>query len=76
MYYTPKSKQHANPASHSTPFSNNVGDYLPMIVQEQKAIKKTLLDFVDKNYLQLRDVQHASAEEVFYLINRSHQRVL
>lgn len=46
-----------------------------MIVQEQKAIKKALLDFADKNYLQLRDVQHASTEEVFYLINRYHQRV-
>ena len=56
-------------------FSNNADDYLPMIVQEQKAIKKALLDFADKNYLQLRDVQHASTEEVFYLINRYHQRV-
>lgn len=46
-----------------------------MIVQEQKAIKQALLDFADKNYLQLRDVQHASTEEVFYLINRYHQRV-
>ncbi len=56
-------------------FSNNKDAYLPMIVQEQKAINKALLDFADKNYFQLRELQHASTEEVFYLINRYNQRV-
>lgn len=56
-------------------FSNHPDDYLPMIVAEQKAIKQALLDFDDKNYLQLRDLQHASTEEIFYLINRYHNRV-
>lgn len=46
-----------------------------MIVSEQKAIKQALLDFVDKNYLEIRDVQHASTEEIFYLVNRYHQRL-
>ncbi|MCB0629013.1 MAG: CHAT domain-containing protein [Saprospiraceae bacterium] len=56
-------------------FSNNTDDYLEMIVSEQKAIKKALLDFVDKNYLEVRDVQHASTEEIFYLVNRYHERL-
>ncbi|PHN03555.1 hypothetical protein CRP01_26515 [Flavilitoribacter nigricans DSM 23189 = NBRC 102662] len=56
-------------------FSNDQDNYLPMIVAEQKAIKQALLDHVDKNYLELRDVQHASTEEIFYLVNRYHQRL-
>ncbi|HKK79037.1 MAG TPA: CHAT domain-containing protein, partial [Phaeodactylibacter sp.] len=56
-------------------FSNNRDDYLPMIVEEQKAIKGCLLDHVDKNYLQVRDLQHASTEDLFYLINRYHNRI-
>jgi hypothetical protein len=56
-------------------FSNDQDAYLSMIVEEQKAIKDSLLDYVDKNYLQLRDVQHASTEDVFYLVNRYHNRV-
>lgn len=56
-------------------FSNHPDDYLPMIIAEQKAIKQALLDFDDQNYLQLRDLQHASTEEIFYLINRYHNRV-
>lgn len=56
-------------------FSNKVGDYLPMIAAEQKAIKKALLDYTDRNYLQLRDVQHASTEDVFYLVNRYHNQI-
>lgn len=56
-------------------FSNDEDAYLRMIVAEQKAIKKALLDFADKNYLQVRDVQRASTEEVFYLVNRYHNRV-
>lgn len=56
-------------------FSNNVDDYLPMIEREQKAIKVALLDFADKNYLQIRDVPRASTEEVFSMINRYHNRV-
>lgn len=56
-------------------FSNDQDNYLPMIVAEQKAIKNALLDHVDKNYLELRDVQHISTEEVFYLVNRYHQRL-
>ena len=43
-------------------FSNDQDHYLPMIVAEQKAIKHALLDQVDKNYLEIRDVQHASTE--------------
>lgn len=56
-------------------FSNDQDNYLSMIVAEQKAIKTALLDHVDKNYLELRDVQHASTEEIFYLVNRYHQRL-
>lgn len=56
-------------------FSNDQDNYLPMIVAEQKAIKRALLDYVDKNYLELRDVQHSSTEEIFYLVNRYHQRL-
>lgn len=56
-------------------FSNDASDYLPMIVAEQKAIKKALLDFADQNFLQVRDVQHASAEDLFYLINRYHNQI-
>ena len=56
-------------------FSNNQDDYLSKIVAEQKAIKQALLDYVDKNYLEVRDVQHASTEEIFYLVNRYHQRL-
>lgn len=56
-------------------FSNDQDHYLPMIVAEQKAIKQALLDQVDKNYLEVRDVQHASTEEIFYLVNRYHQRL-
>lgn len=56
-------------------FSNNMDDYLPNIVAEQKAIKQELLDFEDKHYLQVRDLQHATTEEIFYHINRYHNRV-
>lgn len=56
-------------------FSNDRDDYLSMIVAEQKAIKKALLDYEDNNYLEIRDVQHASTEEIFYLVNRYHQRL-
>lgn len=56
-------------------FSNHPDDYLEKIVSEQKAIKQALLDFVDNNYIEVRDVQHASTEEVFYLVNRYHQRL-
>ena len=56
-------------------FSNSPDDYLPMIVEEQKAIKNSLLDYVDNHYLQIRDVQHASAVDIFYLINRYHNQV-
>lgn len=56
-------------------FSNHPDDYLDKIVSEQKAIKRALLDFVDNNYLEVRDVQHASTEEIFYLVNRYHQRL-
>lgn len=56
-------------------FSNDQDNYLPMIVAEQKAIKTALLDYVDKNYLELRDLQHTSTEELFYLVNRYHQRL-
>ena len=56
-------------------FSNNMDDYLPQIVAEQAGIKNALLDPIDKNYLHLRDVQHASTEDVFYLLNRYHNRI-
>lgn len=56
-------------------FSNNMDDYLPNIVAEQKAIKQQLLGFDDKNYLQIRDLQHATTEEIFYHINRYHNQV-
>ncbi len=56
-------------------FSNDSDDYLSKIVAEQKAIKQALLDVADKNYVRLRDVQRVSTEEVFYLINRYHNRV-
>lgn len=56
-------------------FSNDSDDYLSKIVAEQKAIKQALLDVADKNYVLLRDVQRVSTEEVFYLINRYHNRV-
>ncbi|MBK6622438.1 MAG: CHAT domain-containing protein [Saprospirales bacterium] len=56
-------------------FSNNMDAYLPQIAAEQAGIKKALLDHSDKNYLQLRDVQHASTEDVFYLLNRYHNRI-
>lgn len=56
-------------------FTNHPGAYLPKIVAEQKAIKQALLDYADQNYLQVRDVEHASTEEVFYLVNRYHNRV-
>lgn len=57
-------------------FSNDADNYLPKIIAEQKAIKSLLLDFVDKNYLHVRDIQRASTEEIFYLINRYHNQVV
>ncbi len=56
-------------------FSNDEDAYLPKIHAEQKAIKDTLLDFSDKNYLHVRDVQRAATKDIFYLINRYNQRV-
>jgi hypothetical protein len=57
-------------------FSNDHEKYLPDIVEEQKAIKSLLLDHADKNYLHVRDIQRASTEELFYLINRYHNQVV
>ena len=57
-------------------FSNDQEKYLPDIVEEQKAIKSLLLDHADKNYLHVRDIQRASTEELFYLINRYHNQVV
>ncbi len=56
-------------------FSNDQDAYLSSIAAEQKAIKQALLDYVDQNYLQIRDVQRVSTEEVFYLVNRYHNRI-
>ncbi len=57
-------------------FSNDTDSYLPQIIAEQKAIKILLLDHVDKNYLHVRDIERASTEELFYLINRYHNQVV
>lgn len=56
-------------------FSNRQDSYLPFIMAEHKAIKNALLDYEDNNYLQVRDIQHTSTDEIFYLINRYHNRI-
>ena len=56
-------------------FANNRDAYLASVVAEQKAIKQSLLEFDDRNYIQVRDVNHTTAEELFFLINRYRDRV-
>jgi len=56
-------------------FANDQDAYLPKLVAEEKAIQEALVDYADKNYLEVRQKQHTSTEEVFYLINRYHNKV-
>lgn len=57
-------------------FSNNQDAYLTNIVIEQKNIKKHLWAY-DNNSSKIlvRDVAHSSIEDIFYLVNRYHNRI-
>jgi hypothetical protein len=57
-------------------FSNDQDAYLENIVVEQKNIKKHLWAY-DNNSSKIlvRDVAHSSIEDIFYLVNRYHNRI-
>ncbi len=57
-------------------FSNDPGNYLPMITRERKNICKTLQMHHDKNYIEVYHEPSASLEDLFKLFNDYRDRIV
>ena len=56
-------------------FSNNLDDYLQMIVRERKNIFKALQEYNDRGYIQVHKEENTSIEDIFDLFNRYKDQI-